>query len=42
MRIYLDNCCDYFLSTDDLLLKKLGRFDGIRALNPIDFLCVPE
>jgi len=34
--------CDYFLSTDDLLLKKLSGFDKIEALNPLPFLTVLE
>jgi len=34
--------CGFFLSTDDLLLKKLQTFQGIKALNPIDFLSVLE
>ena len=34
--------CDYFFSTDDMLLKKLSGFDKIKALNPISFLNVLE
>ncbi len=34
--------CDYFLSTDDILLKRLSEFDKIKALNPISFLSVLE
>lgn len=34
--------CDYFLSTDDSLLKKLSDFDKIEVLNPLSFLTVLE
>lgn len=34
--------CDYFLSTDDSLLKKLIDFDKIKVLNPLSFLTVLE
>ena len=34
--------CDYLLSTDDVLVKKLENVQGIKALNPIDFLSVLE
>ncbi len=34
--------CDYFLSTDDLLFKKLSGFDKIEVLNPLSFLTVLE
>jgi predicted nucleic acid-binding protein len=34
--------CDYFLSTDDFLLKKLEKLDGIKASNPIAFLSALE
>jgi len=34
--------CDYFFSTDDILLKRLSGFDKIKALNPISFLNVLE
>lgn len=34
--------CDYFLSTDDSLLKKLSGFDKIKVLNPLSFLTVLE
>lgn len=34
--------CDYFLSTDDLLLKKLSEFDRITSLNPLTFISVLE
>lgn len=30
--------CDYFLSTDDFLLKKLSGFIKIKSLNPLSFL----
>jgi predicted nucleic acid-binding protein len=34
--------CDYFLSTDDFLLKKLSGFQRIKAMNPLSFLVVLE
>ena len=34
--------CDYFCSTDDILLRKLSGFDKINALNPLSFLTVLE
>ena len=34
--------CDYFLSTDDSLLKKLSGLDKIKVLNPLSFLTVLE
>jgi predicted nucleic acid-binding protein len=34
--------CDYFFSTDDILLKKLSEFDKIKVLNPLSFLTVLE
>jgi hypothetical protein len=34
--------CDYFLSTDDFLMRKLEKYDGIKSLNPISFLNIPE
>lgn len=34
--------CDYFLSTDDSLLKKLSSLDKIKVLNPLSFLTVLE
>jgi len=34
--------CDYFLSTDDSLLKKLLSLDKIKVLNPLSFLTVLE
>ncbi len=34
--------CDYFVSTDDFLLKKLERFREIKAVNPIGLLSVLE
>jgi predicted nucleic acid-binding protein len=34
--------CDYFFSTDDILLKKLSGFDKIKVLNPLSFLTILE
>lgn len=34
--------CDYFLSTDDLLLKKLSDLDKIKALNPLSLIAILE
>ncbi|EIJ36752.1 type II toxin-antitoxin system VapC family toxin [Thiothrix nivea] len=33
---------DYFLSTDDKLLKKLQTVNGITCLNPLDFVKEPS
>lgn len=33
---------DYFLSTDDKLLKKLATLNRITAMNPVDFIKVLE
>jgi predicted nucleic acid-binding protein len=30
--------CDYFLTTDDLITKKLTNFKEIRVINPVNFL----
>lgn len=38
----IESRCDYFLSTDDFLLKKLSGFNKIRALNPLSFLTALE
>ncbi len=38
----IEGRCDYFLSTDDFLLKKLSGFDKLRALNPLSFLTALE
>lgn len=38
----VESKCDYFLSTDDLLFKKLSGFDKIEVLNPLSFLTVLE
>ena len=38
----IETKCDYFLSTDDFLLKKLSNFDKIKVLNPLSFLTVLE
>ena len=34
--------CEFFFSTDDILLKKLSGFDKIKALNPLSFLTILE
>ena len=34
--------CNYFLSTDDSLPKKLSGLDKIKVLNPISFLTILE
>lgn len=34
--------CDYFLSTDDRLLKRLTALSLIAAMNPVDFIKVLE
>ncbi len=32
----------YFLTTDDKLLKKLTGYDGIQAINPVDFIRISD
>lgn len=29
---------DYFVTTDDLIIKKLHDFSGVRVVNPLDFI----
>ena len=38
----LSGSCDFFLSTDDMIIKKMEGFEKIKALNPINFLEVLE
>ncbi len=38
----IEDKCDYFFSTDDILLKKLSEFDKIKVLNPLSFLTILE
>ncbi len=30
--------CDYFVTTDDGLLCKRDKIDGVSAINPVDFI----
>lgn len=30
--------CDYFITTDRFLIKKLVKFDEIKVVNPLDFI----
>ena len=30
--------CDFFLTTDDLLTKKLSKYNKIRIMNPVEFI----
>jgi hypothetical protein len=30
--------CDYFITTDLILIKKLANFEGIKVLSPVDFI----
>ena len=30
--------CDYFITTDDSIIKKLKDFDKVKVINPIDFI----
>jgi hypothetical protein len=30
--------CDYFITTDLFLIKKLANFEGIKVISPVDFL----
>jgi len=34
--------CDYFLTTDDIILKKMLGYLGIVAINPINFITLLE
>jgi len=34
----IEGCCEYFLTTDDLILKKLKNFEIITVINPVDFI----
>ncbi|KFN37682.1 hypothetical protein KN63_08880, partial [Smithella sp. F21] len=34
--------CDYFVTTDRLLLKKVSSLREIRTINPIDFIQILE
>ncbi len=35
--------CDYFITTDLYLIKKMNNFDGIKVVSPVDFLnCVKQ
>jgi len=38
----LSGSCDFFLSTDDLIIKKMAGFEKIKVLDPINFLEVLE
>ena len=38
----MEGKCDYFLTTDDLILKKLKDFEFINVLNPVDFVTLLE
>ncbi len=38
----IETGCDYFLTTDDSVLKKLSGFDKIKALNPIELISILE
>lgn len=38
----LSGSCDYFLSTDDTIIKKMVNFEKIKVLDPIKFLEVLE
>lgn len=30
--------CDYFISTDNVLIKKLNNYKLIKSVNPVDFI----
>jgi len=30
--------CDYFITTDNFLIKKLTKFESITVVNPVDFI----
>ncbi len=38
----IETGCDYFLTTDDSVLKKLSGFDKIKAINPIELISILE
>jgi predicted nucleic acid-binding protein len=38
----IETRCDYFLSTDDILLKKLAVFDKIKCISPIQLINILE
>jgi len=38
----IETGCDYFLTTDDSILKKLSEFDKIKAINPIELISILE
>jgi len=38
----IEGNCDYFLTTDDIVLKKLKDFDQIVVINPVNFVSLIE
>jgi len=34
--------CSFFVTTDDQMLKKLGAFDTIKVINPVQFISIME
>ncbi|HNT73834.1 MAG TPA: PIN domain protein [Anaerolineae bacterium] len=38
----MEAASDYFITTDDLLIKKARTVQGIRVINPLDFINVVE
>ena len=38
----IEAACSHFLTTDDLLLRKLSEFDKIKIVNPIQYLSILE
>jgi hypothetical protein len=34
----METGCDYFLTTDDSMLKKLGGFAKIKVISPIELI----
>jgi predicted nucleic acid-binding protein len=39
----IESAADYFITTDDLLIKKAHLLDAIRVINPLDFIdCMGE
>ena len=38
----LSGSCDYFISTDDMIIKKMIYFERIKTIDPISFLEVLE
>jgi predicted nucleic acid-binding protein len=38
----MEASCNYFITTDDKLIKKTSKFTKIKVVSPVDFLKVIE